>query len=200
MGKFRASSYTKRERYEGKHRFEHWYRDNSVYFVTARVRGGFHAFNKDAAKAIFWDRFGHHTNAHGFEPWVTSLMSNHYHTLGYLKDGGQLGEMMRKVHGSVAWVVRKDLGVKWVPFWKEKGNKDYFDGCIRDVLQAVRAYRYVLMQAVRAGVVRDWRDYPNTRVGVGMDEGIAKAVRVGAFLEEVPYARYEKKRRRGQRS
>jgi len=33
--------------------------------------------------------------------------------------------------------------------WRSKGNKDYFDGCIRDVLQAERAYRYTLMQSVR---------------------------------------------------
>ena len=44
--------------------------------------------------------------------------------------------MMRKIHGSVAWLVMKEIEVRHVPFWREKGNKDYFDGCIRDVLQA----------------------------------------------------------------
>jgi hypothetical protein len=44
MGKFRTSSYTSREWFNGKHRFEHWYRDNTIYFTTSKVREGFRAF------------------------------------------------------------------------------------------------------------------------------------------------------------
>jgi hypothetical protein len=33
---------------------------------------------------------------------VTTLLYNHYHTVGYLKKGEELGAMMRKLHGSVA--------------------------------------------------------------------------------------------------
>ena len=82
--------------------------------------------------------------------------------------------MMRKLHGSVAWLVMKEIGVRPVPFWRERSNRDYFDGCLRDVLQARRAYRYTLLQAVRAGLVRHWREYPHTRVNV------AGRIRVGA--------------------
>jgi hypothetical protein len=124
-------------------------------------------------------------------------MNNHYHTLGYKKIGSDLGEMIRKIHGSVAWMVMKQIDVRHVPFWREKGNKDYFDGCIRDVLQAVRAYRYVLNQAVKARHVRDWRDYAHTRVNIESNIAIARAVELKAFLEKVPYARYERKKRRG---
>ena len=199
MSKFRTSSHTKNEFWDGEHRFEHWYRDNTVYFITSKVREGFHAFAEEQAKLIFWDRFHHYTKLHGFVPWVTSLLDNHYHTLGYLKDGSQLGEMMRKLHGSVAWLVMKQIDVRHVPFWRERGHRDYFDGCIRDVLQAVRAYRYTLLQAVRARIVTDWRDYPHTIVNVEMERAVRRAVELNAFLEDVPYARYEKHeaRRRG---
>ena len=134
---------------------------------------------------------------HGFTPCVTSILNNHYHTVGHLKKGEELGEMMRKLHGSVAWMVMKEIGVRQVPFWRGKGNKDYFDGCLRDVLQGVRSYRYTLLQAVRAKLVRDWRDYPHTRVDVEMDPMIRRAVELKAFLEDVPYARYERHRRHG---
>ncbi|HVT88279.1 MAG TPA: hypothetical protein VHD56_05470 [Tepidisphaeraceae bacterium] len=46
------------------------------------------------------------------------MLDNHYHTLGYLRDGEQLGQMMRKLHGSIAWMVCKEIGVKHVPFLK----------------------------------------------------------------------------------
>lgn len=91
MSRFRKSSYTKREFFEGQHRFEHWYRDNTVYFLTSKVRDGFHAFETENAKIIFWNRFDHYTGAHGFTPWVTSLLNNHWHTLGYQRKGEEVG-------------------------------------------------------------------------------------------------------------
>jgi len=189
----RKSSYTSHEYFDGKHRFEHWYRDNQVYFITSKVREGFHAFKGEKPKEIFWDRFNHYTKLHNFVHWVTSLLDNHYHTLGYLRKGADLGEMMRKLHGSIAWMVNKENGIRHVPFWRGKGNQDYFDGCIRDVLQATRAYRYTRLQAVRARIVRKWEDYPHTRINVEMDRAVRRAVELKAFLEGVPYARYERK-------
>ncbi len=197
---FRKSSHTKHEHWNGHHRSEHWYRDNTVYFITSRVREGFAAFATEACRAIFWDRFHFYTQMHGFFPWARTLMNNHYHFVGYLRDGEQLGEMMRKLHGSVAWLVMKELGIKHVPFWREKGNKDYFDGCLRDVLQGYRATNYTLMQAVRARLVTDWRDYPDTFLDLNIDRAIARGVELNAFLEDVPYARYERhKKKRGHR-
>lgn len=199
---FRASSYTRNEHWDGRHRFEHWYRDNSVYFITSRVRDGVALFDERACRDIFWDRFTHYTNEAQFKPWVVTLMNNHYHILGYLKVGEHFGEMMRKLHGSTAWMTCQHLGVKHKPFWRERGNRDYFDGCIRDVLQATRAYRYTLNQAVRARIVRKWEQYPDTRVYIEMERAIKRAAELKAYMEGVPYARYDKhqKKRRGQLS
>jgi hypothetical protein len=86
--------------YKGQHRFEHWYRDNQVYFISARCWKRFPAFVSEQAKAIFWDRFDFYTQQAVFTPWVTSLVDNHYHVLGYCKAGENLGPMMRKLHGS----------------------------------------------------------------------------------------------------
>lgn len=183
---FRKSSHTQNEWWDGKHRREHWYKDNQVYFITSKVRGGLPLFEREEARAIFWDRFDHYTAAHTFTPWVTTLMNNHYHTLGYLRVGQELGEMMRKLHGSTATLVCKLIRVRHVPFWKEPGHATYFDGCIRDVLQAERAYRYTLFQAVKARIVRDWRDYPDTHVNVEMWRAIRRATELGAYMERVP--------------
>ncbi|HSV12798.1 MAG TPA: hypothetical protein VLI90_00960 [Tepidisphaeraceae bacterium] len=139
MPHFRKSSYTSNEFYAGHHRFEHWYRDNTVYFLTARCRDRFHAFASEPAKEIFWDRFDHYTAEFGFVPWATTLVDNHYHSLGYMKRGTDLGKMMQRIHGSVAKLVNDLLPQRHLPFWRTAGNQDYFDGCIRDVLQAERA-------------------------------------------------------------
>ena len=197
MGKFRKSSYTHREFHSGQHRFEHWYRDNTVYFITSKVVNGAHAFSSERAKQIFWDRFNHYAAKYDFVPWVRTLMINHYHFLGYLRNGDNLGPLMQHLHGSVAKLVNDMLDARIVPFWRSKGNKDYFDGCIRDELQLCRAYRYTLLQSVRAKMVSDYRLYPHTIVDVDLDIALNRARSLNLYLEKVPYARYERKRRLG---
>lgn len=193
MGRFRKSSYTKKEFFDGKHRFEHWYRDNTIYFITSRTRDGSHAFGTEDAKGIFWDRFDHYSSKYNFIPCVTSLLSNHYHTLGYLKAGENLGPFMQHLHGSVAKLVNDTLDARLLPFWRTAGNKDYFDGCIRNENQMRRAYRYTLLQPVRARLVKHWREYAHTHVGADLDQAVARAHEVHCFLDDVPYARYQRR-------
>jgi hypothetical protein len=196
MRRFARSNPTSNEFFKNAHRFEHWYRDNSVYFITARCRGRLLASQSEPAKQIFWNRFTHYTNMHGFETWVVTLLDNHYHKLGYVKDASQLGQMMRKIHGSVAKLVNDLLPQRQIPFWGDGHHDDYFDGCIRDVLQLDRAFCYTRDQAVRAGIVKEFRDYPHTRIYVEPHAAIARAVERNAFMSNVPYQRYEKKHRR----
>lgn len=189
------SSHTHREFHGGQHRFEHWYVDNQVYFITARCRDGYLAFQSDAAKCIFWDRFYHYTQQHQFVPWVTTLIGNHYHSVGYLYYGKDLGPMMRKIHGSVAKLVNDLLPERRVPFWRERGGRDYFDGCLRDELQCRRAYRYTFTQCRRHGICPDPTRYPDTRVDIELERALRRATELRAFLYDVPYPRYDRKKR-----
>lgn len=182
------------ERFGRKHRIEHWYRDNSVYFITARCRERFRAFASDQAKQIFWDRFTYYASQAGFVPIVTTLLDNHYHALGYLEVGKNLGSMMQKIHGSVAKLVNDTLTERLLPFWRDSTHCDYFDGCIRDEVQLRRAYRYVLTQSVRHGICSDRHLYPHTRVTVELESAVRRAKQLRAFLEDVPYARYQRRR------
>jgi hypothetical protein len=191
MRRFRKRSCRADEYHDGRHRFEHWYRDNTIYFITSRCRDRYPAFQSEQAKAIFWDRFNYYTVLYGFVPWVTTLLNNHYHTLGYLKVGEQLGPMMQRIHGSVAKLVNDLLPERRLPFWRGSGRRDYFDGCIRDETQCRRAYRYTLRQSIRAGLCRDWRDYPHTHVAINVDVGVKRALQINAFMEGVSYKRYD---------
>jgi REP element-mobilizing transposase RayT len=195
--RFRKSSSTSTEQFKGHHRYEHWYLDNQVYFITARCRERFPAFASDETKTVFWNKFETYTTQFGFVPWITSLLDNHYHTLGYLRIGENLGPMMQRLHGSVAKLVNDLLPVRRIPFWREAGHRDYFDGCIRDEKQCRRAYQYTLMQAVRHGIVTDFRDYPHTHVAIDLERGLKRALELKAFLEHVPYKRYQTQRKTG---
>jgi hypothetical protein len=197
MSKFRKGSHKREEFYESQHRFEHWYRDNTIYFIAARCRAGFPAFATEEAKLVFWRQFDLYTAKHGFTPIVTSLLSNHYHVLGYLKVGEDLPKMMRLIHGSVAKLVNDTLVERLLPFWVDSGHQNYFDGCIRDVLQMRRTYRYIRTQCQRHGICSDPKHYAHTRVNVEIDRAVKRAVELDAFLEDVPYKRYEARRAKG---
>jgi hypothetical protein len=189
-GMFRKGSHKSDEYFGSQHRFEHWYRDNTVYFITARCRNRTHAFATEECKAIFWDRFYHYTALYGFVPLIVSLLDNHYHVLGYLKVGENLGPMMQKIHGSVAKLVNDQLEERLLPFWVDSGHQNYFDGCIRDEKQCRRAYRYVLTQCRRHGICLDPIDYPHTHVKAQIDPIVQRALQLKAFLNGVPYKRY----------
>jgi len=195
--RIRKSRSSGKDSYQGRHRFEHWYVSNQVYFLSVSCRDHFPALASEEAKTVFWDRFDHYTAEYAFTPWVTSLLDTHYHVLGYCKTASNMGAMMQRLHGSVAKLVNDTLPRRRVPFWTERGpgHADYFDGCIRDEKQCRLAYRYVLTQAVRHGICADWREYPHTHVNVELERAVRRALQLGAFLEGVPYARYEKKRR-----
>jgi REP element-mobilizing transposase RayT len=188
LGYTRKSAYTPNTFYNGRRRFEHWYRDNQVYFITSRCRDRYCAFITPQAKAIFWDRFGHYTDKFGFEPWVTALIGNHYHTVGHLSVGKNLGPMMQRLHGSVAKLVNDLLPTRHVPFWHDHAHNNYFDGCLRNEQQLRRTYRYVETQPVRAG----YHDQGHVRVAIPLNEAVRRATSRNALLIGVPYKRYQR--------
>jgi hypothetical protein len=195
MGRFRRVTHFKEGFSDGESAFEHWYRNHTAYFITARTRDGYPSFKTDQAKAIFWDRFDHWTKEYGYVEYVTTLLVNHYHTEGFLPIGENLGHMMQRIHGSIAKVVNDVLPERRLPFWREAGRRDYFDGCLRDENQCRLAYRYTLNQSVKAGIVRNWREYPHTRVNVDIDSAVEHAKEHHAFMEGVEYKRYKERRK-----
>lgn len=192
---FRKGSISSGEYHDGHHRFEHWYRDNSIYFITSRCRNRFPAFESDEAKAIFWDRFDHYARRYAFVPLITSLMDNHYHTEMYVKHAANLGAFMRGLHGSVAKLVNDVLEqrrtARLKPFWYDTGKQGYFDGCLRNEKQHRRTHRYIWLQPKRHGICTDPCDYPHTRECVKVDVAVKRALELRAYMEDVKYKRYQ---------
>ena len=151
-------------------------------------------------------QFDRYTREYNFTPFVTSLIDNHYHTLGYLQRGEALGTMMHRIHGSTAKLVNDLFQNKYqaerlkplclntqgrlLPFWKDAAHKNYFDGCIRNESQCRKTYHYICIQAERHGITTDWRTYPHTRIDVGLETAVRHAHKRDAFLEHVRYKRY----------
>ena len=196
MGKrIRKSDPSSREHRNGRHKFEHWYVDRTVYFLTARVREGLFAFEDPACQTIFWSKFDQYTRAHQFDPWIATLLVNHYHVVGFAQNRVALGQMMRKLHGSIAWLICKHLDIQHKPFWRDSASNDYMDGCLRSEKQLEDSYLYVRNQSVKARLVKRWEDDPNTRVMKPLEDCLTFARENDALLKGVPYPRYERRNR-----
>jgi hypothetical protein len=87
-------------------------------------------------------------------------------------------------------LVNDTLPTRQQSFWRDSKGREYFDGCIRNEKQARLAYRYTLAQAIRAGLVEDWREYVHTRVNVELERAIKRALELDVFLTDVRYKRY----------
>jgi hypothetical protein len=122
-------------------------------------------------------------------------MNNHYHLLGYNRLGSNLKTLMQRFHGSVAKLVNDQLELnhqeRRADFWRDQKGREYYDGCLRDEKQCRAAFRYTHMQARRHGIMYDYLKYPDTRVYIPVDVGVERALELNAFLEGVPYKRYE---------
>src|SRR2546423_4842200 len=166
------SSRSAREYFDGKHRSEHWYVDNQIYFITAKCRDGYHAFASEQAKAIFWERCDHYCDKLNIVPIVRSLLNNHYHAMLYVRVSADLKTFMQRLHGSVAKLVNDLLPERRANFWRNTKGNEYFDGCIRDEKQYHAAYRYTRMQARRHRIMYNFERYPHTRVDVELQVGL----------------------------
>ena len=168
-------------------RVEHWHIDNQIYFITARCRDRLPAFEAEDAKLIFWRQLEIKAAEHGLTLIIASLLNNHYHLLGYLKEGDQLTPLMRGLHGSVARYVNQvtppEKQVK--PLFREATGKQYFDGAIRSPKQFDRTFRYIERQGVRHGLCERGEIYRHTRVYVDKERAIKRALQINAFLTGV---------------
>jgi hypothetical protein len=48
------------------------------------------------------------------------------------------------------------------------------------------------MQARRHGIMQDYLSYPHTRINVPLEIAVPRALELKAFMEDVPYKRYER--------
>lgn len=127
-----------------------------------------HPFRNDRAAAAVLSRIKHYYGEL-YHCHAACVMSNHLHLLldfsVQLPEGwafgddipgyGNLAEVMRKIKGGSGYDVNR-LGHRTGQLWAT----GYYDRFIRSERHFRQAYRYILNNPVKAGLVRDWRDYP----------------------------------------
>ena len=119
---------------------------------------------------LVMDKF-HEYNGTYYDLLACCIMSNHVHVLfGFSVqlpvDGSpvdekkykQLWQVMKLIGGGSATLANRILGRVGQSFWQE----EYFDRYIRNEMHLANAFSYTIMNPVKAGICKDWRDYPFT--------------------------------------
>jgi len=88
-----------------------------------------------------------------------TIMSNHVHLLMALKPEQDLSDLMRLVKGSTSRECNKVLGLTGSKFWQGES----YDRVLRWNEHRV-TFNYIVQNAVKANIVRHWREHPFTWV------------------------------------
>ena len=99
----------------------HIYKDNEVYFITASTFDHRPILATDAHKRLFCDLLEDAVRSNPVRLYSWAVLRDHYHLLLLVKDGGNIGDFIRRVHGPTArWLNKLDssLGRRvWCNYW-----------------------------------------------------------------------------------
>ncbi len=142
---------------------------NLPHHVTQRGNGRQRTFFEDDDYVHYRDLLGQSCRAAGVAVWAWCLMPNHVHLILVPGDRDGLRRALAKVHRAHAGMVharQKRTG----HFWQGR-----FGAVALDEAHLVAAWRYVVLNPVRARLVTDARDWPWSSVHVhlsGADDGV----------------------------
>lgn len=150
-----------------------------LYHVTARANQGRVAFSDDDERTQFLAVLDELVVRRGWSCRAYCLLTTHYHLL-FVTPNGDLSAGMQFLNGRFA---------QWAN-WRRSQRGHVFEGRYRSVLvesesHALEAQRYIALNPVRAGLVRQPEDWPwsSLRAILGLAKG-ASLLDVRAVLEE----------------
>jgi REP element-mobilizing transposase RayT len=88
-----------------------------------------------------------------------TIMPNHLHVL-FTTGSVPMAKLLKDWKGSTSRAANLILGRKGVPFWQA----DYWDTYMRDVEHTQTTIRYIRNNPVKAGLVKDGKDWPWTYI------------------------------------
>ncbi len=124
------------------------------HHVTQRGNGRQKVFFSDADYALYRDLLALHCRAAEVEVWAWCLMPNHVHLLLVPNDEDGLRSALSKTHRIYAGIIharQKRSG----HFWQGR-----FGSVALDEDHLLSAFRYVALNPVRAGLVKNATDWP----------------------------------------
>jgi len=132
------------------HHPPHIFRDDTIYFITARTVDQKLYFDTDSKKKLFClclkaglQKFEIHLYA-----WV--LLNNHYHLLFKIPAGENLSKFINFINGKSSFELNKLENRQGRKTWYQ-----YFDHCIRDEADFWKHFNYIHQNPVKHGFCKN---------------------------------------------
>jgi putative transposase len=127
--------------------------DDAAYFITGAIHQKRPLLQAPSLKQALLDTLRQRFESYSWalEHWV--ILDNHYHLIARSHRGGDLAEIMRKLHSQTARVISVATACELPVWW------NYWDYCPRDEEDYFTRLNYLLYNPVRHGYVTDLKDY-----------------------------------------
>jgi REP element-mobilizing transposase RayT len=96
------------------------------------------------------------------------IMPNHVHWLITPKESESLAKIVHSIKSYSAKEANKKLS-RTGTFW----NREYYDHCVRSSDEFGRLVMYTLNNPVKAGLCKEWRDWPWTKCSTAIEEQLS---------------------------
>ncbi len=132
----------------------HYYQNDTVYFITARVYKSNNYLDSEIKKKMLVDLFFTTLADYRYRLFAWVVLDNHYHFLFKTRVGDTLPQMMKQLHAnSREALARLDTQKRKVAFY------NYWDSCLRNRNEFFCYFNYVHLNPVKHGYVQQMSDY-----------------------------------------
>ncbi|MDM7924624.1 MAG: hypothetical protein QUS35_01235 [bacterium] len=128
--------------------------DNSIYFLTARIRGDGPRLEKSETRLLFLNHLKKKLSDASCVLYAWAVLPDHYHILFQGGSGGFLGPLMQAVHGGFSREFNRLEGKPG-----RRVFQNYWDRCVRDRRDFYSHFNYIHQNPVKHGLVCGLADY-----------------------------------------
>jgi len=120
------------------HHPPHIFRDNTLYFITARTINKKSFFNSDEKKEILRKVIKEAIKRFEISCYAWVILDNHYHLLMRIKEGKYLSKFIQNIHTNSSRLLNKLEDLQGRNIWFQ-----YWDRCIRDERDFWKHFNYI---------------------------------------------------------
>jgi len=114
------------------HHPPHWYKDNTIYFITSRTVSAENYFIGHDKRKIIYDVLKEGIEKFKIDLYTFVILSNHYHLLFKIQKGIEMADFIGYLNGKSSKMLNESenkLGRKiWYQYWDHcvRNEKDFF--------------------------------------------------------------------------
>ena len=131
------------------HHPPHWYKDNTIYFITSRTVGAENYFIGPSKRKIIYDVLKEEIEKFKIDLYAFVILSNHYHLLFRIQKGIEIADFIGHLNGKSSKILNEAENKFGRKVWYQ-----YWDHCVRNEKDFFLNFNYEHHNPVKHGYVK----------------------------------------------